>query len=156
MSFQQRDFSVRLADWKQDRQALCDIRRKVFIEEQHVPEALEWDGLDADCVHVLASDKHGNAIGTARMTPYGHIGRMSVLRQWRNQGVGSAMLNKLLEHSRLHGPQRLWLNAQTRVTGFYQRFGFSVEGEEFLDAGIPHLKMQLSLAAGTRPDKDEL
>ena len=121
-----------------------------------MPEALEWDGLDADCVHVLASDKHGNAIGTARMTPYGHIGRMSVLRQWRNQGVGSAMLNKLLEHSRLHGPQRLWLNAQTRVTGFYQRFGFSVEGEEFMDAGIPHLKMQLSLAAGTGPDKDEL
>jgi predicted GNAT family N-acyltransferase len=118
----------------------------VFIEEQRVPEALEWDDVDERCYHVLAVSDDGSPIGTGRLLPDGHIGRMAVLREWRGQGVGSAILEMLLDLARKDGLQTLALNAQTHAVGFYAQHGFSLFGDEFIEAGIPHRKMRLQLA----------
>ncbi|MDH5553187.1 MAG: GNAT family N-acetyltransferase, partial [Nitrosomonas sp.] len=84
-------------------------------------------------------------IGTARLLLNGHIGRMAVLKNWRNQGVGSAMLQHLLDEMRNRGIQYAVLNAQITATDFYRRFGFQAEGEEFMEAGIPHIRMILEV-----------
>lgn len=135
-----RRYTLRPAGWEQDAAALRRIREEVFVREQRVPPALEWDGLDETCLHVLAL-AGDHPIGTARMLPDGHIGRMAVLRPWRGRGVGGALLSYLLECARAQGLREVRLNAQVHAIPFYQRFGFNAQGEPFLDAGIPHRRM---------------
>jgi predicted GNAT family N-acyltransferase len=144
-----KSFTVRDANWLTDGPALRAIRETVFIHEQHVPVELEWDELDADCLHILALDSAGNPIGTARLLPDGHIGRMAVLREWRGQGVGSALLQRLLEEAKKWPLRQVIVNAQTYAAGFYTRLGFRTAGEEFIDAGIPHVRMVLQLCKQT-------
>ena len=133
-------FAVRPARWPGERPALRCIREAVFVVEQQVPPELEWDGLDPECTHVLA-EAAGEAVGTARMTPTGHIGRMAVLPPWRGRGIGSALLADLLDTARARALPGVVLNAQNHALAFYARHGFTAEGDEFLDAGIPHRRM---------------
>jgi predicted GNAT family N-acyltransferase len=139
-------FTVRLADWNRDRDALRRIRYEVFVVEQKVDEALEWDGIDSECRHALAVDGAGEAIGCGRLLPDGHIGRMAVLPAWRGHGVGQALLRFLMALGRELGHRELLLNAQTHALGFYAREGFEPFGEEFEDAGIAHRAMRLRVA----------
>ena len=132
--------SVRTAEWSVDRSALRAVREQVFVREQAVPIELEWDEFDPLCQHVVA-EAAGRAIGTGRLLPDGHIGRMAVLEAWRGQGVGSALLEALMEIARNRGIRRVRLNAQSRALAFYQRHGFVAEGEEFIEAGIAHRSM---------------
>jgi len=138
-------YAVALAEWRGAESELASIRRTVFVVEQRVPEALEWDGLDAQCVHAVARDERGGSIGTGRLTPEGRIGRMAVLAQWRSRGVGSALLAALVNEARRRGMAAVNLHAQSRAIPFYERFGFSVHGDEFDEAGIPHREMHLDL-----------
>jgi len=135
-----------------DHPGIKTIRQKVFIEEQSVPEELEWDGEDDNAIHVIAADHDNNIIGTARILVNGHIGRMAVAKSWRHQGVGTALLNKLLKIAIHEKMQRVFLNAQTSAVDFYRRFGFERHGEEFMDAGIPHYFMEKNLGQ-TRKNK---
>jgi predicted GNAT family N-acyltransferase len=136
---------VRPARWPDDESAIRAIREAVFVVEQGVPAELEWDGRDAHCAQVLALDSRGNPIGTARMLPDGHIGRMAVLAPWRGQGVGRALLGKLLRLAAAQDLEKVWLHAQTRAADFYRRQGFRVVGESFEEAGIPHVAMILHI-----------
>lgn len=137
-------FSVRPVRWDPDG-ACARIRRAVFIAEQGVPENLEWDALDAECFHWVATDADGIPVGCARMTRDGQVGRMAVLRDFRQRGVGSLLLRALLAAAREQGLREIRLNAQRRAEGFYRRHGFAPRGGEFLDAGIPHVAMAASL-----------
>jgi predicted GNAT family N-acyltransferase len=139
------DFSVDAASWPADRDALRQVRETVFVREQGVPLALEWDAHDAEALHVLARGPRGEAIGTGRLLPDGHIGRMAVLKPWRGRGVGSALLTALLDAARQQGLRQVALNAQCAALAFYERFGFRSEGPVFDDAGIPHRHMRLPL-----------
>ena len=132
--------SVRPADWSVDREILKALREQVFIREQSVPANMEWDEFDVQACHVVAI-ADGGPIGTGRLLPDGHIGRMAVLREWRRQGAGSALLAGLMEIARALGMRRVLLNAQVQALPFYLRHGFQAQGEEFLDAGIPHRRM---------------
>ncbi len=134
-------YYIRLAHWPQDSAALRLVREKVFVEEQHVPVKLEWDGLDPECLHLIAQDAEGNPIGTGRLLPDGHIGRMAVLQEWRGHGVGTALLLALMEAGRKRGFRKLILASQVRAMPFYEKQGFIAEGGVFDDAGIPHRHM---------------
>jgi len=94
---------------------------------------------------VLARAADGTPVGTGRLLPDGHIGRMAVLKPWRGKGVGTAMLHELLAAARDRGHATAELSAQTHAIGFYRRFGFEVTGEEYLEAGILHRAMRLVL-----------
>jgi predicted GNAT family N-acyltransferase len=131
---------VRPADWSIEQEILKALRETVFVREQLVPADMEWDEFDAVSRHVLAS-VDGIPIGTGRLLPDGHIGRMAVLREWRGHGAGSALLTALMEIARALGMRRVLLNAQVQALPFYLRHDFQAQGEEFLDAGIPHLRM---------------
>ena len=143
-------FRVRTADWEADGPALRQIRHEVFVAEQRVPEELEWDGLDAGCLHAIAESVDGTAVGTGRLLPDGHIGRMAVRAPWRGQGIGTALLGHLIAEARARGQRHLALHAQTHALGFYARHGFVPRGPEYLEAGIPHRTMVLEL--GDRED----
>lgn len=133
------------ADWRRQRRDLLAIRYAVFVDEQGVPMELEHDEHDQDALHLLARDPKGQAVATARMLPDGHIGRMAVLPAWRNQGIGSAMLRKLIRMAREQGIGELCLNAQCEAETFYQRLGFDAKGDVFIDAGINHRRMTMQL-----------
>jgi predicted GNAT family N-acyltransferase len=133
---------VRAADWVADRALLRAIRAEVFIDEQKVPAALEWDADDVRASHVLVLTADGTAVGTGRLLPDGRIGRMAVLKPWRGRGAGRALLTELLRIAQRAGMHSLVLNAQAHALGFYAGFGFRPEGEIFLEAGIPHQTMR--------------
>jgi predicted GNAT family N-acyltransferase len=137
--------TVRAASWQDDLRALQSLRREVFILEQGVPETLEWDEHDAVSLHALALGPAGRPVGTGRLLPDGHIGRIAVLRDWRSRGVGSAILRFLIEQGQRRGLQSFRLHAQTHALAFYERHGFIAEGNVFKEAGIPHRQMTLSL-----------
>jgi len=139
--------TVRPADWQHqpDIDLLRAIRRRVFIEEQEVPESLEWDEFDAVSLHVLAETVSGEAVATGRLLPDWHIGRMAVLREWRRRGVGLTVLQTLLAAAKQRGDRIVRLNAQTHALGFYEKAGFVAEGPVFDDAGIPHRTMSRRL-----------
>lgn len=137
---------VDIAEWADAEPAIRSVREAVFVREQHVPEELEWDGLDQVCVHVLARNEAGDPIGTARMQPDGKIGRMAVLKEWRGRGIGRALLQALVDVASDRGFTRLTLSAQTHAVRFYEKAGFRAIGDLFLDAGIPHRKMITELS----------
>ncbi|MDF1621662.1 GNAT family N-acetyltransferase [Pseudothioclava nitratireducens] len=123
------------------------LRRTVFIEEQNVPEEEEWDGLDADAVHLLAR-VDGHPVGTARLLlkgETGKIGRVCVLREARGTGLGAALIREGEARLRALGCTRAQLGAQCHAIPFYEKLGFSAYGPIYDDAGIPHRDMEKPL-----------
>ena len=137
---------IQVLDWNQAKARARRVRDAVFIVEQKVPVALEWDAWDARCDHALALDAQSSPVGTARLLPDGHLGRMAVLAEWRGQGVGRALALALLAKARERGMRRIVLHAQTYAAGFYRKLGFEEFGAEFEEAGIAHIAMSLVLS----------
>jgi predicted GNAT family N-acyltransferase len=136
--------SIVTAAWPADLEHIQQVRRAVFIVEQHVPEHEEWDEVaDQACRHVLAF-ADGKAIGTARLSGGGKIGRVAVLKAWRGQGIGSRLMEHILDLARSEGMRRLYLDSQQSATDFYRPYGFQPIGEPFMEANIPHQRMELA------------
>lgn len=131
--------------WNEARAEASRVRFTVFVEEQRVPAALEMDEHDAVCVHALAYTDDASVVGTGRLLPDGHIGRMAVVKNWRKHGVGGAILEALVTAARERGHEEVALSAQTHALAFYRRHGFVEEGEVYDDAGIPHQAMRRSV-----------
>ena len=144
---------IELSAWSEARAEATRIRESVFVAEQGVPAELELDQHDPQCVHALARDEAGRAVGTARLLPgeahgarmVAHVGRMAVVKEWRGRGIGGALLARLVEAARERGDTEVALSAQTHALGFYRAHGFLEEGDEFLEAGIPHRTMRRTL-----------
>ncbi|MEO4046695.1 GNAT family N-acetyltransferase [Pseudomonas sp. CAU 1711] len=134
------EIHVRLAHWQKDNADLRRIREAVFIAEQAVPAELEWDDEDIDAVHFLACEGD-YPIGTARLLADGQIGRVSVLKDWRGLKVGEALMRAAIEAAEQRGQREQRLSAQVHASAFYERLGFRIEGDEYLEAGIPHVMM---------------
>jgi predicted GNAT family N-acyltransferase len=136
------EYHVQPVAWRDAEHALRRIRQIVFIEEQGVPQELEWDGLDAESSHVIAYDSTGEVVGSGRLLPSGQIGRMAVLAQSRRRGVGTRLLQALLERAKEKNMPRVFLHAQCDAIPFYQKQGFRVVGGVFMEAGIAHQTME--------------
>ena len=129
------------------------LRRRVFIEEQGVPEAEELDGKDAERTHFLARDASGRPIGCACLRPYGaqhKVERVAVLPESRGTGLGRDLMSAVEAHAREIGARELVLHAQAAVVSFYEKLGWTSAGPRFFEAGIEHQKMgkQLSPEGG--------
>lgn len=128
-------------DWDLLREDAQRLRIEVFVIEQSVPIELEWDESDEISIHAVAYDEDGQPIATGRLLPDGHIGRMAVRKNLRGSGIGSQVLNTLLAEAKRIGHSKLILHAQIHAQGFYEKHGFIRAGEEFMEAGIPHMEM---------------
>ncbi len=136
-------FSIHPASWKEHEAEIRKVRQKVFIEEQSVPAELEWDGEDPLCIHLLARSMDNQPMGTIRLKDDGKIGRLAVLENWRAKGVGRALMAAIMARALAEGITNLYLDAQVRALGFYEKFGFVARGPVFDDAGIDHKRMVL-------------
>lgn len=131
---------IELMSWEEARAQASPIRFTVFCEEQGVPREIELDEHDSQSIHVVAYDG-SHAVGTARLLPDGHIGRMAVLKEWRNRGLGGLMLQRLIEKAKVRGDKRIVLSAQVHAVPFYRAHGFVPQGSEYMEAGIRHQEM---------------
>lgn len=125
-------------------EAIKSVRHEVFIVEQGIDPKLEWDSNDHNAVFALAFD-NARCVGTARLLSSGKIGRMAVLPKWRHQGVGSMLLETLIEHAKYMGLERVTLASQVPVCQFYIKHGFIPLGESHSEAGIQHQNMYRNL-----------
>lgn len=138
--------------WQIHRADLVKIRTEVFMQEQQVSAADEWDGLDEQAVHFLVLSANNEAIGCARLlqetsgeNTLWHIGRVAILEPFRNQGIGHQLMEFVITYCKKTAPgNRIYLHAQTGRRHFYETLGFVAEGAEFMDAGIPHISMHLA------------
>lgn len=132
---------VKVVDFDQYFPDIEKIRTAVFIEEQNVPDSLEWDNSDHESTHILAY-YNNIAVGTARLLNDGHIGRLAVLKDYRNRKIGQNMLKYLLEIAKERSIRNIELSAQEHAVEFYKKLGFSVTSDVYMDAGIPHYDMK--------------
>lgn len=151
-------FRIRVMGWEKAAGLSSPIRKQVYIVEQNIPAELEWDGLDDSARHAIAmlddgpingpthGPTSGQVIGCARLLPGGQIGRMAVLASWRRRGIGAGLLQAMeQEAGRLDYPL-VFLHAQHQAMPFYTRYNYQAVGENFHEAGIPHIKMQKILS----------
>ena len=131
--------------WEKAQPVAGPLRFAIFVGEQNVPPGIELDDLDASCVHAVAYDVDGKAIGTGRLLPDGHIGRMAVVVEWRRRGIGAEILEALVNEARKRGHKEVILSAQLQAAEFYRGAGFVAEGKVFEEAGILHQKMRRAL-----------
>jgi predicted GNAT family N-acyltransferase len=136
------NYRLTLGDWGAQRKDAQAVRYDVFVIEQRVPVELEWDDMDQQCLHAVVYDERGQALGTGRLLPDGHIGRMAVRNNARGEGIGGAILQALMQHAQQRGDRAVLLNAQTHAESFYRRYGFERDGDEFMEAGITHIQMR--------------
>ncbi|WP_440770095.1 GNAT family N-acetyltransferase [Natronorubrum sp. DTA28] len=140
---------VRVVDTMDEREDAFAVRRTVFVEEQDVDEELEYDEYEAESTHFVAYDGD-EPIGAARLRVpepgLGKVERVAVLESRRGEGVGLAVMNALEEQAREAGLESLKLHSQTHAAPFYGRLEYERYGEEFEEAGIPHVKMRKSLS----------
>ena len=138
-------YHLQLGSWDDLKSAAQAVRYEVFVVEQKVPLALEWDEMDALSLHAVVLDDEGAAVATGRLLPDAHIGRMAVRKDGRGQGIGGEVLQALMTAARQRGDREVALNAQTHAASFYRRHGFHQEGDEFMEAGIRHIHMRAAL-----------
>lgn len=131
--------------WERARQLASPIRFQVFVREQRVPAEIELDDMDAPSLHAIAFENE-KAIGTGRLLPDGHIGRMAILKEWRRRGIGAAILKALIDAAERRGDREIALSAQLHAVDFYRTHGFEPVGDVYEEAGIPHQAMVRALA----------
>jgi predicted GNAT family N-acyltransferase len=136
--------TIELLDWERARGQAAPIRFAVFVEEQGVPFEIELDEYDPVSVHAVAFEGQ-KAVGTGRLLPDGHIGRMAVLAAFRGKGIGGALLQALMKAAQARGDREVMLSAQVGALRFYRAHGFQPEGDEYMEAGIRHQAMKRSL-----------
>ncbi|MGI4849791.1 MAG: GNAT family N-acetyltransferase [Janthinobacterium lividum] len=132
---------ISVGNWSMQQRAARAVRDEVFVTEQAIPVELEWDDMDAVSLHAVACNANGEPIGTGRLLPDGHIGRMAVSRAARGTGVGGLLLQALMQQARARGDAAVVLSAQAHALPFYQRHGFVPQGEPYMEAGISHVSM---------------
>jgi predicted GNAT family N-acyltransferase len=136
---------VQLGSWEKLGFDARHIRTQVFIIEQGIPEAMEWDNADPGCIHAVAYNQQGLALATGRLIEHvpgvAKIGRMAVSQSARGTGVGRAVLQELMGYARKKGYREAMLHAQVSALPFYSRAGFVARGSVFDDVGIAHIEM---------------
>ncbi len=141
--------TVKTGDWQTFEKHAAPLRREVFVEEQKVPEELEWDEGDAVCIHGVVQNLLGEAIATGRLMPsengVARIGRMAVKRSMRGSRHGKDVLLALMDAARQRGDREIVLHAQTSAKGFYDKLGYKTRGEVFVEADIEHIDMYCEL-----------
>jgi len=136
---------IELMSWERARELASPIRFQVFVREQRVPAEIELDDMDAPSLHAIAFENE-KPIGTGRLLPDGHIGRMAILKEWRRRGIGAAILKALIDAAERRGDREIALSAQLHAVEFYRTHGFEPVGDVYEEAGIPHQAMVRALA----------
>ncbi|MEK9644924.1 MAG: GNAT family N-acetyltransferase [Alphaproteobacteria bacterium] len=144
------EISVREALADADRKACFAIRIEVFCKEQNISREIEFDGLDDACRHFIALDVD-RPVGTARVRSLGDgfakFERIAVLRSDRGRKAGKILLETAIREAARDGYSQAIMHAQKDAKPFYDKLGFQQEGNGFMEAGIPHIRMARALSS---------
>ncbi|WP_445660830.1 GNAT family N-acetyltransferase [Acinetobacter sp. F16] len=135
-------FTIRTGRWDELQNDAKLIREQVFIQEQQIPVEDEWDAEDAISVHFVVYDQD-QPIATARLLQNNSVGRVAVLKSHRGAGIGKLLMQQIIQQAKHQQREFLKLSSQVHAIQFYAGLGFNVEGEQYLDCGIPHIDMRL-------------
>lgn len=138
------EFTVVVGDWHSLQQHAQHIRELVFILEQDIAPEDEWDDQDPISTHFVVYDA-GQPIATARLLTNDHVGRVAVLKDYRSKGIGKLVMLEIIALAKQQQRKELILSSQVHATQFYSGLGFAVQGESYLDCGIPHVDMVMKL-----------
>ena len=145
---------VRSARSESDWQAVQALRVAVFVSEQGLPAAAEFDAHDASATHAAALDSGGIVVGTGRLyrdaNDEARVGRMAVRRDMRRCGIGAAVLEWLEDRALEQGTTEVVVHAQAYLESFYARHGYIVDGPPFEEDGLQHLRMTKTLAISSQ------
>jgi predicted GNAT family N-acyltransferase len=136
--------TLKQVTWQEAEDELRAVRTPVFIDEQFVTHEFEWDEIDTNAVHLLATFE-SQPIACLRIIYYQKIGRMAVIKQWRGKGLGAALLLEAIDICKKQGSKSIHLSAQTHAINFYLKAGFKQTSDEYTDVDIPHVDMRLEL-----------
>lgn len=128
--------------------AALKVRRTVFVVEQRIDAALEFDGRDRDAVHIAAFDGE-KVVGAARLLAHGEsadIGRLAVLPEYRRRGIGGDIMREAECEARMMGLKTAVIHAQSYTAEIYLKMGYEKTSDEFMEAGIKHVEMRKALA----------
>lgn len=139
-------YQVKQGIWDQLQQDTKLIRTLVFIQEQGIAEADEWDEQDAISQHFVVYDQD-QPIATARLLQNNSVGRVAVLKAYRGQGLGQMIMQEILAYARQQQRKFLHLSSQVHAISFYEQLGFAVQGEAYDECGIPHIEMIMPITA---------
>mgnify|MGYP002714792909 FL=1 len=135
-------FRVQSGHWNKLEQEAKFIRKQVFIIEQNIPEEEEWDDQDMISDHFVVYDQN-QPIATARLLQNNSVGRVAVLKAYRGQGIGRMIMLEIIRQAHQQDRKFLQLSSQVHAISFYEKLGFSIQGDAYDECGIPHIKMQL-------------
>jgi len=135
-------FRVQSGHWDKLEQDAKFIRKQVFIIEQNIPEEEEWDDQDMISDHFVVYDQD-QPIATARLLQNNSVGRVAVLKTYRGQGIGRMIMLEIIRQAHQQDRKFLQLSSQVHAISFYEKIGFSIQGDAYDECGIPHIKMQL-------------
>lgn len=135
-------FRVQSGHWDKLEQDAKFIRKQVFIIEQNIPEEEEWDDQDMISDHFVVYDQD-QPIATARLLQNNSVGRVAVLKSYRGQGIGRMIMLEIIRQAHQQDRKFLQLSSQVHAISFYEKLGFSIQGDAYDECGIPHIKMQL-------------
>ncbi|RSE35499.1 GNAT family N-acetyltransferase [Acinetobacter junii] len=135
-------FRVQSGHWDKLEQDAKFIRKQVFIIEQNIPKEEEWDDQDMISDHFVVYDQD-QPIATARLLQNNSVGRVAVLKAYRGQGIGSMIMLEIIQQAHQQDRKFLQLSSQVHAISFYEKLGFSIQGDAYDECGIPHIKMQL-------------
>ena len=138
-------FTIRTGRWDELQNDAKLIREQVFIQEQQIAVEDEWDAEDAVSVHFVIYDQD-QPIATARLLKNNSVGRVAVLKSHRGLGIGKLLMQQIIQQAKHEQREFLKLSSQVHAIQFYAGLGFKVEGEQYLDCGIPHIEMRLLFA----------
>jgi len=141
--------NIKIATSKEERNRVFQIRKSVFVEEQQVPLELELDEYEDDAIHFIGiQDDVPMAASRLRWSgEYGKLERICILKHLRGQSYGKQLIEAMEQTIQEHGYSKAILGAQTHAVSFYERLGYQVVSEEFIDAGIPHVTMSKALTS---------
>ena len=127
-------------------EAALTIRWEVFQKEQGIDEKIDFDGEDENALHFIAYNEDNDPVGTARVRFFdtgktAKIERLAVLKEHRGSGAGATIMNAIDEYLEERKVTKAYMHAQKSAEKFHEKLGFKPEGEEFNEAGIPHVKM---------------
>lgn len=135
-------YRVQSGHWNKLEQDAKFIRKQVFIIEQNIPEEEEWDDQDMISDHFVVYDQN-QPIATARLLQNNSVGRVAVLKAYRGQGIGRMIMLEIIRQAHQQDRKFLHLSSQVHAISFYEKLGFSIQGDAYDECGIPHIKMQL-------------
>lgn len=141
--------NVKVVETEKELQDAFSVRKQVFIEEQNVPEEEEIDQYEDSSIHFVLYDGDGPQ-GAGRLREVEGIGkveRICVMKPLRGKGAGNLLMKKVEEVAGEKGIKMLKLNAQTHAIPFYEKLGYEVVSEVFMDAGIPHKTMTKTVSS---------